>query len=65
MYIPKTTSIKVINVKKAKTPHIFEVFDLNFNQNWDDIEKHVLATLNMSEDDYIDLQEEVIDFLNC
>ena len=28
-------------------------------------EKHVLATLNMSEDDYIDLQEEVIDFLNC
>lgn len=34
-------------------------------KDWDDIEKHVLATLNMSEDDYIDLQEEVIDFLNC
>ena len=34
-------------------------------KDWDDIEKHVLATLNMSENDYIDLQEEVIDFLNC
>lgn len=34
-------------------------------KDWDDIEKQVLATLNMSEDDYIDVQEEVIDFLNC
>ena len=37
----------------------------DITKDWDDIEKHVLATLNMSEDDYIDLQEEVIDFLNC
>jgi predicted metal-binding transcription factor (methanogenesis marker protein 9) len=33
-------------------------------KDWERLEPFILKKLNMSEDEYIDLQEEVIDYLN-